>query len=507
MISFSSFPCSRSSRPARTPRRRHPRTRTRRTLALVGTLCAALTCGAAVNAGAVAGSAPVPGDPANAARTALSAIPDKGRPARGPGMNILLVGLDRRAGLSQETKDRLHVNGQQCDCTDVMMLLHVSAARDRVSVVSIPRDSYVRFAAHRDTGEGVGKVTDGTSRHLGKINSSYAHGGPTLTVRTVEQATGVRVDHYAETDFTGFVDTVDRLNGARVCTNQPLRDKNSGLDLPRGTHILNGMKSLRYVRARHVDPPGDLGRVRRQQSMLAGMLTSLTGDKVAGNPVALLRTAAALRRSVRMDSGLTLGQVARLGRELHGLPARRTEFATVPVSDFDHRVPVWGSALAWDEPRARALFADLREDRPVTANPATGPAPGAKPVAFAPEQVQVRVEGSGEVARRMTQDLRDNGFRVLDAQRGGTAGPRGGRTEVTYDPYWARQAAALSAALPGAVMRPVPSSGKEHQEVFTVRPGAEGTDVADVDFDRSSVEGEPVTGDRLDCDGVASPKR
>lgn len=501
----SRFPGSRSARrPVHDPLQRLSLPRSQRLLALSCALCAAVTCGATLDAGPAGTTAPLPNGTANAVRTAISAIPEKGRPARGPGMNILLVGLDRRTGLSQKMKDRLHVNGQQCGCTDVMMLLHISADRNRVSVVSIPRDSYVRFAAHRDRGKGFGKITSDTTRHLGKINSAYAHGGPSLTVRTVEQATGVRIDHYAETDFTGFVDTVDRLDGARVCTNKPLRDENSGLDLPVGTHTLNGRISLRYVRARHVDPPGDLGRVRRQQRLLGEMLRNLTSDRVAGNPVALLRAAGKLTGSVRTDSGLTLGQLTRLGRDLRGLRARQTEFATVPISDFDYRVPVWGSTLKWDKPRARALFADLRADRPLTGNPATGPAPGARPVAVNPEQIPVRVDGRGVAARRMAQDLRDNGFRVLDEQRGGAAGPLGGRTEVSYDPYFERQAAALSTALPGAVLRPVPVSGTEHLEVFTVRPGTQGTEVADVDYDRSSVEGAPVTGDRLRCGGTAA---
>ncbi|MGH3309234.1 MAG: LCP family protein [Streptomyces sp.] len=494
------FPLSRFSHP-HFLRSAFPPRPARRRVALAAAFCAALTCGATLDAGFAGGSTPVPPGLSDAAATALSGLPERGRPARGPGMNILLVGLDRRAGLSQATKDRLHVNGQQCDCTDVMMLLHISADRDRVSVVSIPRDSYVRFASHRDTGKGFGKITNGTTRHLGKINSAYAHGGPSLTVRTVERVTGVRVDHYAEADFTGFVDAVDRLKGARVCTNKPLRDENSGLRLLAGTHLLDGDKSLRYVRARHVHPPGDLGRVRRQQRLLAEMLTSLTSDKVAGNPVALLRAATALAGSVRTDSGLTPGRLSRLGRELHGLTARRTEFATVPMSEFDRRVPVWGSTLAWDEPRARALFADLRADRPITGNPATGPEPGARPVAFPPEKISVRVDGRGEAARRMAQDLRDNGFHVLDERRGGAGGTRGGRTEVSFDPHFVREAETVAAALPGAVLRPVPVSGTEHLEVFSVRPGTEGTEVSDVDVDRSSVEGAPVTGDTLDCDG------
>jgi LCP family protein required for cell wall assembly len=450
---------------------------------------------------ALAGSrAPVPLAGTDRVRDVMSGLPETGRPARGRGTNILLVGLDRRDGLSRETKNRLHVNGAQCDCADVMMLLHISADRKRISVVSIPRDSYVRFAAHRDSGKGFGKITGRTTRHLGKINSAYAHGGPSLTVRTVEQATKVRIDHYAETDFAGFEKTVDQLKGARVCPKKPLQDKNSGLKLASGRHTLNGNQALRYVRARHVDPPGDLGRVRRQQHVLGELMRSMAGERLAGNPTQLLRTAMALRGQVRWDSGFTFTRLLKLSRELRGLTSRQMEFATVPISDFDYRAPVWGSALRWDRPRARALFADLRADRRITGNPATGPAPGSTAVPYRPEDVKVRVDGRGETAERMAQDLRDNGFSVLKGRR--TAGSTtGGRTEITYDQHWERKASTVSAALPGAVLRPTTVKGDKHEEVFVVRPGSGRTRVADVDFDRSSVEGEPLRGDKLDCNG------
>ncbi|NLU70626.1 LCP family protein [Streptomyces sp. HNM0574] len=420
-----------------------------------------------------------------------------GRPADRPGVNILLVGLDRRSGMTKAEKDRLHVNGEECNCTDTMMLLHLSEDRKRVSIVSIPRDSYVPFAAHREQG---GKTT---VRHRGKINSAYEHGGPALAVRTVEQATGVRVDHYAETDFKGFVGTVDRAGGNRVCTGKPLRDTGSGLDLAAGTHVLDGARSLRYVRARHVSPPGDLGRVRRQQRFVAHLLETLTSERVAGSPATLYGAAAALRATVRTDDTLTVGRLAGFGRELRGLRPERMEFATLPLSEFDHRVPEWGSTLKWDAPRAEVLFRNLREDRPVTGDPRTEPAPGKHPVSLPPGEVTVRVQGHGEGVRRVEQGLRDNGFDV--APRGGdgaegTAAAPPLRTEITYAPRTEPHALALATALPGATTRAV----KGHPATPLVRlsavDGARGTRVVDVVEDRSSVEGAPVTGDAFACD-------
>ncbi|NGO67744.1 LCP family protein [Streptomyces sp. SB3404] len=393
--------------------------------------------------------------------------------------------MDSRAGLSGAERDRLHVNGRACDCTDVMMLLHFSGDRRRISAVSIPRDSYVRFAPHRD------KKGEAPTAHWGKINAAHRHGGPALAVRTVEQATGLRVHHYAEADFAGFVAAVDGLGGAEVCTRKPMWDENAGLDLAAGEHALSGGDALRFVRARHVPPPGDLGRVRRQQQLVAGVLLRLAGER-ADDPSALLRAARTLRRTVRTDEGLTRQQLLRLGGRLRGLSARRMEFATVPIADFDHRVASWGSTLAWDDRRARALFRALAEDRPLTRDRALAPPPGVRPVAVDPGLVPVRVVGEGRESARVERALRRNGFSV--AGRGG--GRRAeGRTVISYAPGYDGYARVLAAALPQARTRPVVG----HSRTLTVRPGAGRVRLARIVHDRSSVEGAPVTAKDLAC--------
>jgi hypothetical protein len=230
--------------------------------------------------------------------------------------------------------------------------------------------------------------------------------------------------------------------------------------------------------------------------MLVELLRTLTGERMDG-PLGVARAAAELHGAVRRDKALTPGRIFQLAVELQGLTPDRTEFATVPLLHFDHRVPTWGSTLRWDAPRARALFADLRADRPLTGNPATGPEPGATPVPYRPEKVTVRVAGGGERAERMAQELRDDDFRVLKSRAESGRSPAG-RTEIHYDPRVRRKAGTLAAALPEAVLRPRKTPGKPSQ-VFTVYPGAEGTRVADVVYDRSSVEGAPVRGDSLDC--------
>ncbi|WP_420031712.1 LCP family protein [Streptomyces sp. cg28] len=396
-------------------------------------------------------------------------------PAAGPGeaTNLLVAGLDVRSGLTRQEIDRLHVGGKECGCTDVLMLVHIAADGRRLSVVSLPRDSYVPFAPHDHPA------------HSGKINGAHAHGGADLTVRTVEQATGLHIDHYLETDFSRFAAAVDQLGGAEVCTDVPLADENSGLDLPAGTQVLDGRGALRYVRARHVSPPGDLGRVRRQQRLLLGMFARLADARLFRNPAATARTAQALLTHVRTDDHTDAGTLLSLARSLRDIGPRDAEFATVPIADFDHRVPEWGSTLLWDEPRARRMFGALRDDRPLTA---AFPSGGPVPVGMPPAETRVTVDDP-----RIADGLRASGFAVTAAPE-----PRerpDGPTVVRYDPEQIRYAPSLTAALPGARLRPVAGSG----HAFRVAVGSADQEVRPVTYDRSMVEGAPVTGDTLRC--------
>ncbi|OEV03984.1 hypothetical protein AN216_09930 [Streptomyces oceani] len=442
-------------------------------------------------------------------------LPD--RPADGPGTNFLLVGLDKRAGLSEREKRRLHVGGEACNCTDAMMLVHVSADQRRVSVVSVPRDSYVPFpreaggardstteepAAREPAAEGQARPTTAGEQPegrpwAGKINGAYDLGGPRMTVRTVEQATGVRIDHYLEADFASFVEAVDELGGATVCTDKPLRDRNSGLDLTAGTHRLDGRGALQYVRARHLPPSGDLGRMRRQQRFLAQLLHSFQGRGVFDDPAALAHSATALLDTLRADERLSAADLVTLGRALGKLDTERAEFATVPIADFDHRVPDWGSTLVWDRERADRLFAALRTDRSIASEEAYAqPAPGV-PVAWAPGDIPVRVVAGperAEAAGALERGLRGNGFPVRRQRAEGERKPSE-KTEIVYAKSRQRQARSLAAALPAARLIPVPGDSK----VFTVYPGRNQPEVVRVVHDRSSVQGAPASGAELDC--------
>jgi LCP family protein required for cell wall assembly len=297
------------------------------------------------------------------------------RPPGGTGQNFLVIGLDGRGRTTARERRLLHFGGEPCHCADTIMLAHLSADRSRLSVVSIPRDSYVRLT---DTGSPSGRPD--------KLNAAYSAGGPKLTVRTVEQTTGIRVDHYLEMDFTGFMKAVDAFGGVPVCTARPLRDPRSGLDLPAGTTLLDGTRALQYVRARYLDGTADLGRMRRQQVFVSDLIARVTGSGMLLDPARLGSTVGVALDSMRADRGLETADLIRLTGAVAGMSRSSAEFASVPMDDMNREVPGVGTTVTWDRTRAARLFAAIRADRPLTARhrpghrsaaPGSGPAPGA----------------------------------------------------------------------------------------------------------------------------------
>ncbi|CAM5574067.1 LCP family protein [Streptomyces avidinii] len=434
-----------------------------RRTAVALTLLTALSCGSFVGSQAV---------------SAASAPAGAGGGGGGRGTNILVVGIDSRAGLSAAEKRRLHVGGKGCNCTDVMMLVHLSQNRRRASIVSIPRDSYVEYAG-----------TTSPARS-GKINGAYAIGGGPLTVATVEKATGLHIDHYLETGFTGFEQTVNNLGGATLCTDRPLKDENSGLDIGAGRHLADGNGALRYARARHVNlRPGDLGRVRRQQRVVNDLLARLTAEGSLDGPISTARTVRTLLKTVRTDARTGLDDLVRIGWALGRLRADRTEFATVPIRLFDHRVPGVGSTLVWDEARSAALWDALGADRPITGDTRIQPV-AEHPAPTDPTRITVRVDDADVAAA-----LRGNGFAVTDTSPTAPAVRPSGPPVVRYATGQEENAATVAAALPGSRLQVDP----DLDAVVEVAVGSRPVQVDTITYDRNVADGAPVTADRLRC--------
>ncbi|MFD8013078.1 LCP family protein [Streptomyces sp. NPDC058955] len=291
-------------------------------------------------------------------------------PAPAQGLNLLVVGTDSRDGITATEKERFRLGGQDCDCTDVMMLVHVSAGNDRVSVVSLPRDSLAELPGpHTDLR--TGKVHD---PHLAKINAAHAEGGSALTVETVEAATGLDVHRYLEIDFRRFMDTVDQVDGGvPICTAKPLKDPATGLDLPVGTRRVGGGEGLQYVRSRKADGEMDFGRIRKQQKFVVNTLDRIRSGGILKDPAKLRALASALRGTESAERGVSVAELLTLATRLKAVGPSRTEFATVPVRGFNPVVEGVGSTVGWDEEGAAEVFARLRADRPLPPGDAVAP--------------------------------------------------------------------------------------------------------------------------------------
>ncbi|GAA0638579.1 LCP family protein [Streptomyces thermocarboxydovorans] len=377
----------------------------------------------------------------------------KNRPEAGHGMNLLLVGTDGREKLSEEERRRYRLGGAPCNCTDTIMIVHISEDRERASVVSLPRDSYAMTPPHHDRVSG--KQHHG---HPMKLNAAYAEGGPQLTVRTVERMTRVKIDHYLEVDFTSFMKTVDVVGGVEVCTDRHLKDSHSGLDLPAGRHTLRGGQALQYVRARHVDGVSDLGRMQRQQRFMAALVDRVTSSGILLNPMKFRDVVRAVLGSVRADKGFGTDELLDLGRAMRNFSPSSSEFITVPIGTMGYPVKGVGSTLKWDPEKSAEIFEALRRDQPLSVH---HPRDAAKRVPVDPKQIRVQVEngtGTPGLGRRVDAALAATGFATTKAPV--NAAQRDvKRTVVAYDPRWDRSAKSLAAALPGSELRAVKDQG------------------------------------------------
>lgn len=265
-----------------------------------------------------------------------------GTPSSGP-INILVVGIDTRSGLSRSQEIGLHVGNDVGANTDTMMLVHVSANHESVEVVSLPRDSWVNIPGYG----------------MNKINSAYALGGPRLMVSTVEQATGLDINDYVEVNFVGFVNVINALGGVNICLPYAVDDSDSGLHLSAGLHHVDGVTALAFARDRHSFATSDLARIDDQQQLLSSAFTEATAAGVVANPVRLHQVLASVTASVKVDQGFNLVE---LTDELRGVKPSDVWFTTVPIATLDYQTPTGESAVLWNQTAAAALFQSLQND-------------------------------------------------------------------------------------------------------------------------------------------------
>ncbi|MEV7026180.1 LCP family protein, partial [Kitasatospora sp. NPDC093558] len=281
-----------------------------------------------------------------------------GRPAAGKGTNWLIVGSDSREGLSDADEEKLHtghdVEGKR---SDSMMILHVGDKGN--TLLSVPRDSWVPIPEYKTSS---GKTLKATTS---KINSAFANGNGRLLVQTIELNTGIRIDHYAEIGFSGFVGIVDAVGGVQLHIDQDIKDRDSGLDLKAGDQTLNGTQALAFVRQRHQMADQDLGRMRNQQKFLSALAHQAASPGTVLNPFTFypLVDAGLGTLIVDNDSGLTdLGSLFLAMKDVNGGSGKSM---TIPIANPDYRTNTGESAVKWDNAKAKQVFDAFKNDTAV----------------------------------------------------------------------------------------------------------------------------------------------
>ncbi len=306
--------------------------------------------------------------------------------------NYLVVGSDTREGLTKAQMRELRVGSTATAAggrSDTMLLIHISKARDRAYIISLPRDSLVTIPEHISSSDKKTLI----SARPGKLNSAYSYGGAPLLIETIELATSIKIDHYVEISFAGFAGIVDALGGVEVCTKVDIDDPKSHLVLSAGVHTLDGIEALKYVRTRDFDGRGDIGRMQRQQQFMSAVLNKATSSGTLLNPFKLKNFINASLASVTFDSGLDPNDLLTLAKQMKNLSSGNVRTLTVPLSNPNGRYEGL-SVVIWDDVLGADLWTRVRDDLPlvdeVTPTPSASASTTAKPAPVIVDKFKTR---------------------------------------------------------------------------------------------------------------------
>lgn len=250
------------------------------------------------------------------------------------GTTYLLAGSDSRADGSVPDD----TEGQRADS---IMLVHV-APNGQTSNISLPRDTYVEIPGYG----------------WDKLNASYAYGGPALLVKTVENLTGLTVDHYAEIGMGGVSNIVDAVDGVNLCFDLSVEDERSELNWEAGCHDADGKTALAFARMRYSDPRGDIGRAERQRQVVSKTVSKAMKPATLLNPIIALRVERAGASAFTVDQDSSVIDVARL--VLAFREAQNSGMTGVPPIESLGYATSAGSAVLLEDTTAPDFFAKLR---------------------------------------------------------------------------------------------------------------------------------------------------
>ncbi|HWS57549.1 MAG TPA: LCP family protein [Actinotalea sp.] len=308
-------------------------------------------------------------------------------PNAGRALNVLLMGSDVRDGANATIGGT--VEGMRSDTT---IVLHISADRQRMELVSIPRDSHVEIPACQRQDGSTSSARDT------RFNEAFSIGGQNgvtadaaaCTIRTVEALTGVFIDGWIVVDFSGFTAMVDALGGIPICIPNDMDSPKAGLHVTAGQQVLNGTTALAFARARTgtgVGDGSDTNRLGRQQQLLAATANEVLSKNLLTDSTALYRFLTAATSSLTADPQLgSISSLAGLAFSLRSIPSGNITFMTIPFGSYapDPNQVVWTSDAA-------AIWANMASDQPIVApapvvEPTVDPTTGATVAPVAPAE-------------------------------------------------------------------------------------------------------------------------
>lgn len=252
--------------------------------------------------------------------------------------NILLLGSDSRGEIGGDLDDTTGTR------SDTMMIVHISADREDIQVMSLMRDFWVDIP-------GYGQA---------KLNAAMAYGGVPLAVQTIEGIIDSRIDHIAMVDFEGFKDITDALGGVKV--NNPAAFStygNPSYDYAKGAITLSGERALPFVRERHAFADGDFTRVANQQLFIRAVMSQVLSKETLTNPATISNLVSAIAPYMVVDEGLNSSYAVSLGLEMRNLRVDDVSFFTMPSLGTGTEGSQSVVKVNWDEvPKIQQAFKD-----------------------------------------------------------------------------------------------------------------------------------------------------
>ena len=253
-----------------------------------------------------------------------------------PGTTYLLAGSDSREdGVVVDTE----TTGAR---TDTIMILQVPPSGP-AALISLPRDTYAEIPGYG--GE--------------KLNASFAYGGPPLLVSTVEQLSGLTIDHYVEIGFKGVQGVVDSVGGVELCLDYDVNEPLSGLIWTAGCHVSDGVTALAFARMRYADPEGDIGRARRQQQLIAAITGKIADPTLLIEPGRQVNLVRAGTDALAVSDGTGLVDLGRLALAFRSATGPGGITGTPPIESLAYTPGGIGTAVLLDADLTPAFWSGI----------------------------------------------------------------------------------------------------------------------------------------------------